>query len=197
MKISAEQMLEKFSANKEHAYLVNKYALMIFDGVNSTFGKMSEKNRKMLECGALLHDIGYCVEEKNHNKHSQRLILEHELDEFSPKQKEIISCICRYHRGSLPDKKEHDVYCNLDKKERKTVKRLGGILKIADGLAHINYIKDIKIKYDELNNINEIIITPQDRDFYPDLSYVIKKKDLFESGFKTQAVFKFVDQNQL
>ena len=64
-------------------------------------------------------------------------------------------------------------------------------MKIADGLAHINHIKNIEIKYDEVNNINEIIITPQSRDFYPDLSYVIKKKDLFEAGFKTQVVFKF------
>ena len=191
MELSSEQMLEKFSANKEHAYFVRKYAGMIFDGVNSTFGKLSEKHRQMLECASLLHDIGYSIEEKNHNKHSQKLILDCELEGFSQKQKEIISCLCRYHRGSLPDKKEHDVYCNFDKKERKTVKRLGGILKIADGLAHIKYVKDIKIKYDEVNNINEIIITPQDRDFYPDLSYVIKKKDLFENGFKTQVVFKF------
>lgn len=191
MELSAEQMLEKFSANKEHAYLVCKFALIIFDGVNSTFGKLSNKNRKMLECASLLHDIGYCVEEKNHNKHSQKIILEYELKEFSQKQKEIISCLCRYHRGSLPDKKEHDIYCNLDKKERKTVKRLGGILKIADGLAHIKYIKDVKVNYDEMNNINEFLIVPEMYDFYPNLSYVIKKKDLFEAGFKTQAVFKF------
>ena len=194
MELSVEQMLDKFSADKEHAHLVCDYAMMIFDGVNSTFEKLNEKHRKMLECACLLHDIGYCIEEKNHNEHSQKLILEYGIDGFSPKQQEIISCLCRYHRGSLPDKKEHDVYCNFDKKERKTVKRLGGILKIADGLAHIKYIKDVKIKYDELNNINEIIITPQNRDFYPDLSYVIKKKDLFESGFKTQAVFKFDTQ---
>ena len=107
------------------------------------------------------------------------------------KQKEIISCIARYHRGSLPDKKEHDVYCNLDKKERKTVKRLGGILKIADGLSHVKFIDKVKILYDEENNITEILIVPSDVDFRPDLGYVIKKKDLFELGFKTQAVFKF------
>ena len=191
MELSAEQMLEKFSANKEHAHSVCEYSLTIFDGVNSTFKELTEKHRRMLQCASLLHDIGYCVEEKNHNKHSQKLILEHELEGFSQKQKEMISCLCRYHRGSLPDKKEHDVYCNFDKKERKTVKRLGGILKIADGLAHIEHIKNIEIKYDETNNINEFIITPKSRDFYPDLSYVIKKKDLFESGFKTQVVFKF------
>lgn len=191
MELTPEQMLEKFSKNSDHPYEVRKFSLMIFDGVNETLKELSEKHRKMLEAAALLHDIGYCIEEKSHNKHSQKLILEHSLEGFSEKQKEIISCIARYHRGSLPDKKEHDVYCNLDKKERKTVKRLGGILKIADGLSHVKFIDKVKILYDEENNITEILIVPSDVDFRPDLSYVIKKKDLFELGFKTQAVFKF------
>lgn len=191
MVLTPEQMLKKFSKNSAHPYEVRDFALMIFDGVNETLKALTEKQRKMLEAAALLHDIGYFVEEKNHNKHSQKLILKYGLDGFSEKQKEIISCVARYHRGSLPDKKEHDVYCHLDKKERKIVKRLGGILKIADGLSHIKFIDKVKIVYDEDNNINEIYIIPSHIDFLPDLSYVIKKKDLFEIGFKTQAVFKF------
>ena len=191
MVLTTEQMLEKFSKDSTHPDEVRKFAMMIFDGVNETLHDLTDLNRKMLEAASLLHDIGYCVEEKNHNKHSQRLILKYGLDDFSQKQKEIISCIARYHRGSLPDKKEHDIYCALDKKERKTVKRLGGILKIADGLSHIKLIDRIKIVYDEENNITEFFIIPSHIDYRPDISYVIKKKDLFEIGFKTQAVFKF------
>jgi len=154
---------------------------------------MSNKQRKYLECAALLHDIGYSVDSKSHNKHSQKLILENGLEDYNERQKEIISCVCRYHRGSLPDKKEHEIYCHFDKKDRKIVKRLGGILRIADGLdrAHLSLIKKIRIQYDAENNITEIFLTPVNFDFHPDISHAIRKKDLFEIGFKTQVVFKF------
>ena len=191
--MTAQEMLDKFSKDTNHPYEVRKLAMMIFDGVSEQVEQLSNKQRKYLENAALLHDIGYAIESKNHHKHSQKMVLEHGLDEFNEREKEIISCICRYHRGSLPDKDEHEIYCHFDKKERKTVKRLGGILKIADALdrGHINLIKKLRINYDIDNNIVEILITSTNPQFHPDISDAIKKKDLFEIGFKTQVVFKF------
>ena len=193
MKLNAEQMLEKYSNNSSHPEEVRRLAMMIFDGVNETLKEMSNKQRIYLENAALLHDIGYYVDSKSHNKHSQKMILDYGLEDFNERQKEIISCVCRYHRGSLPDKKEHEVYCHFDKKERKIVKRLGGILRIADGLdrAHVSLIKKIRVNYDSENNITEMYLTPNNIDYRPDISHAIRKKDLFELGFKTQVVFKF------
>ena len=81
----------------------------------------------------------------------------------------------------------------VEKKDRKLVKRLGGILKIADGLdrAHLSLIKKIKINVDEDNNIVEFILTPNTPDYYPDITSAIRKRDLFEVGFKMQTVLKF------
>lgn len=197
MVMSSEQMLKKFTNDTSHPLEVQKFALTIFDSLNETLNDMDSKHREMLEAAALLHDIGYHIDSKNHNKHSQKLILKYGLENFSENQKKIISCVARYHRGSLPDKDEHDVYCTLDKKERKIVKRLGGILRIADGLSHIRFIKNFELIYDDDNNINEFVITPMHIDYKPDIEYLIKKKNLFEIGFKTQAVFKFKSHNSL
>ncbi|MBE7709514.1 MAG: HD domain-containing protein [Cyanobacteria bacterium SIG32] len=193
MKLTAEQMLEKYSNNSSHPQEVRRLAMMIFDGVNETLKEMSNKQRTYLENAALLHDIGYYIDSKSHNKHSQKMILDYGLKDFNERQKEIISCVCRYHRGSLPDKKEHEVYCHFDKKDRKIVKRLGGILRIADGLdrAHVSLIKKIRVNYDSENNITEMYLTPNNIDYRPDIFHAIRKKDLFELGFKTQVVFKF------
>ena len=109
MKLTAEQLLEKFSNSSSHPKEVRKLSMMIFDGVNETLREMSNKQRKFLENAALLHDIGYSIDSKGHNKHSQKLIIKYGLDNFSEREKEIISCISRYHRGSLPDKKNHEV----------------------------------------------------------------------------------------
>ena len=121
------------------------------------------------------------------------MVLEHGLQGFTPREVEYIACICRFHRGSLPDKDKHEIYCDFDKKERKLVKRLAGILKLADGLdrAHLSLIKTIKVNFDEDNNIVEFFLTPNTPDYYPDITYAIRKRDLFEIGFKTQSVIKF------
>jgi len=100
------------------------------------------------------------------------------------------------HSGSIQtDKNKHELYGGFEKKERKIVKCLGGILRVADGLdrAHLSLIKKIKINYDEDNNIVEILLTPNTPEFRPDITSAIRKRDLFEIGFKCQSVIKFDD----
>ncbi len=188
MKFTAEEMLNKYSINPEHAKEVRRLAMMIFDEADEKLFSMNEKEREYLRAAALLHDIGYFVEEKGHNKHSMRLIIENGLECFDYTETKIIACIARYHRGSLPDKNEHEYYNTLEKSERKVVKRLGGILKLADGLDkdHKKLIEDIKIDFDFKNSIAKIIlITGTEK---PDISAAIRKRDLFEIGFKCQSV---------
>lgn len=193
MKLSAEEMLCKYNQDKAHPNEVRRFAMMIFDEINEKFYPMSNKQRKYLEAACLLHDIGYSIEAKGHNKHSMKIIIENGLAGFDFHDCEIIGCICRYHRGSLPKKNEHEIYMDLEKKERKIVKRLGGILKVADGLGrgHMNLIRKVNIHYDEENNIIEFLLTPNTLDFCPDITPAIRKRDLFEVGFKCQSVFKF------
>lgn len=193
MMMSVDEMLKEFSNSSAHPQEVRRLSMMIFDEVCEKIKELPNKYRGYLEAAALLHDIGYYVNTKSHNKESQKLILEHGLKEFNIKETEIISCICRYHRGSLPDKREHEIYNTFDKQERKTVKRLAGILKIADGLdrAHLNLIKKIKLNYNEEEAIVEFILTPNTHEYHPDITSAIRKRDLFEIGFKVQTVLRF------
>ena len=124
---------------------------------------------------------------------AERMIVENGIKGFDEHDTDLIACIARYHRGGLPDKEKHEIYSDLDKKDRKIVKRLGGILRIADGFdrAHLALIRKIKLNYDEDSNIVEFIVTPNTPDYYPDITSAIRKRDLFEIGFKTQSVIKF------
>lgn len=186
-------MLNKFSKSSSHPLEVRRLAMMIFDETSEKVCEMPDKYRKYLEAGALLHDIGYYINSKAHNKHSMEMVLEHGLEGFNIQEEKIIGCICRYHRGGLPDKDDHDIYNTLDKKERKIVKRLAGILKISDGLdrGHLNLIKKIHLNYDEENSIVEFILTPNTPEFHPDITSAIRKRDLYEIAFKCQCVLKF------
>ncbi len=188
MKFSVKEMLNKYSTDTEHAIEVERVAMLIFEEVSKKLFEMSAKEREFLKTASLLHDIGYSIEAKGHNKHSMHLIIENGLDGFTEKETKIIACIARYHRGSLPDKNEHEYYKNLEKSERKIVKRLGGILKLADGLnkEHERIIENIKIEYDFSNSIAKIILISNNKK--PDISTAIRKRDLFEIGFKCQSV---------
>lgn len=188
MKFSVKEMLNKYSTDTEHAIEVERVAMLIFEEVSKKFFEMSAKEREFLKTASLLHDIGYSIEAKGHNKHSMHLIIENGLDGFTEKETKTIACIARYHRGSLPDKNEHEYYKNLEKSERKIVKRLGGILKLADGLnkEHERIIENIKIEYDFSNSIAKIILISNNKK--PDISTAIRKRDLFEIGFKCQSV---------
>mgnify|MGYP002626237928 CR=1 FL=1 len=193
MKLSAKEMLNKFSNNDAHSLEVKRLALMIFDETNEKVLEMPARYREYLEAAALLHDIGYYIDEKGHNKHSMNMIIEYGLEGFTELEEKIIGCICRYHRGGLPDKNEHEVYNTFEKKDRKTVKRLAGILKIADGLARgtTSMIDKVFINFEEDNKIVEFIVIPKVEEFLPDISSAIRKRDLYEIGFKCQSVIKF------
>ena len=191
MELITEEMLNKYSKNTSHPKEVRRIALMIFDEVSRKIFEMPQSEKKYLESAALLHDIGYFKEAKGHNKHSMKMIVKEGLKEFSPLETKIIACIARYHRGSLPDKEEHEIYNTLEKHERKIVKRLGGILKLADGLdkAHKSIIKNIKIDYDFQNSVAQIFLMTNGESL--DISAAIRKRDLFEIGFKCQSVILF------
>ena len=106
MKLTVEQLLNKYSKDTFHASEVKRLALMIFDETNKKIHELKPEYREYLAAAALLHDIGYYIESDGHNKHSMRMIIEQGLEGFSVQETKIIGCICRYHRGGLPDKEK-------------------------------------------------------------------------------------------
>lgn len=94
---------------------------------------MTDREMRLLEAAALLHDIGYFINYSSHHKHSYHLIRHADLFGFTPRERELIANIARYHRKS-PPKKKHEEYMRLAAKDQVLVSRLGGILRLCDGL---------------------------------------------------------------
>lgn len=192
--LTIQQYVTKYYRDFSHAYEVKRLSLILFDEVNNSLQKIPLKYRKCLETAAILHDIGYSINSKNHNKHSFELIQKNGIDGFYDDETELVAHIARYHRGSMPDKSRHKAYGMLSKKDRKTVKRLSAILRLCDGLdrAHMKLIKSLRTHFDEENDIFIIFLESNIPERTPDISSAIKKKDLFEQVFKVQVVFKFI-----
>ena len=64
-----------YAKDVPHAHEVKRLAGMIFDETSLHIKEMPHSQKKLLETAALLHDIGYFVDTKGHNKHSQNLII--------------------------------------------------------------------------------------------------------------------------
>jgi exopolyphosphatase/guanosine-5'-triphosphate,3'-diphosphate pyrophosphatase len=115
-----------------HAEQVCALSLALFDQLQDPL-ELEEQTRPLLEAAALLHDVGYHIAYERHHKHSYHLISYSDLPGFKNRELRMIAAIARYHRGALP-KARHEGMAHLDKQERKLVSRLGGLLKLADGL---------------------------------------------------------------
>lgn len=183
-----DSLISKYNADVLHSEQVQNLSLRIFDKTKELeLHDMSDKKRTMLAIGSSLHDIGYFVEAKGHNKHSSALIKQEEFEDFDEKQKKVIACVARYHRGSLP-KQSHGTFGSLGGKKQKTIQKLAGIARLADGLdnAHLSLVKDLELKYSPKQNILWVKVISGNNSV--NLNAAIRKKDLFEKAFGVQLV---------
>jgi exopolyphosphatase/guanosine-5'-triphosphate,3'-diphosphate pyrophosphatase len=119
-------------ADEEHARQVARLSLEMYDVLDGFFA-LGKRARQLLDAAALLHDTGYFISYTSHHKHSYHLIRHAELFGFTPREREVIANVARYHRKALP-KKKHEGFARLNEEDRLLVGRLGGILRLADGL---------------------------------------------------------------
>ena len=127
-----------------HTNQVTRLSLMLFDELGSLH-QLGRVERFWLECGAMLHDIGWIHGQKGHHKKSMQMILDSQMLPFDNKEKLIVASIARYHRKSLPSL-QHDHYAVLQPEEREIVSKLAAMLRIADGLdySHTNVVSHIQ-----------------------------------------------------
>ncbi|MGW8312180.1 MAG: Ppx/GppA phosphatase family protein [Desulfuromonadales bacterium] len=115
-----------------HSEQVRKLGVQIFEALEPSYA-MGPRACQMLEAAALLHDVGYFISYSKHHKHSYHLIRHANLFDFTPREIELIANIARYHRKSLP-KPQHENFRRLSPQDQDLVMKLGGILRLADGL---------------------------------------------------------------
>ena len=118
--------------DEQHSNQVSRLATKIFTAVADAYG-LNARHLQFLEAAALLHDIGYFISYDDHHKHSYHLIRHANLFGFNPRERELIANLARYHRKGKP-KKHHDNFAPLSPDDQLLVRRLGGILRLADGL---------------------------------------------------------------
>jgi len=150
---SVRQFAASCNYERRHCYHVTRLALQVFDQLASRRSGQPEpwmepSSRTLLEAASILHDVGYHINYDKHHLHSYHLIVHADLAGFSRREIELIANIARYHRGPEP-KSTHPAYAALSKADRELVRKLSGILRLADGLdrTHMQNVRAVELAF--------------------------------------------------
>jgi exopolyphosphatase/guanosine-5'-triphosphate,3'-diphosphate pyrophosphatase len=104
----------------------------------------------LLEGAAILHDIGYLINYAAHHKHSYHLIVHADLPGLTTREVAVVANVARYHRLSEP-KRDHPGYAKLSREDRRLVRALAGILRVADGLdrTHTQSVRAVDLRVED------------------------------------------------
>ena len=129
---SVRAFARKCHSGERHCEHVATLAGQLFDGLRGPYNLPNE-GRDMLVAAALLHDVGYLINHAKHHKHAYHLIQNAELQGWTAREVELIANVSRYHRKAAPGKR-HANFRRLERADRRVVRRLAAILRVADGL---------------------------------------------------------------
>ena len=172
----------------QHTHQVTRLALRMFDDLQDLHG-FGMKERMLLHYASILHDIGWVEGWKEHHKKGLEIILSTQMLPFDSKERLLIGSIARYHRKALPDE-SHDHYAALDIGERELVRKLGGFLRLADGLdrSHKSLVHDITCNANKERILMRISTYGPAQD---EEAAALKKCDLLELAFDRRTVFQW------
>lgn len=156
------RLAKQLDSDPSHAEHTANLALQLFDRTATVHG-LDPYARELLEAGAILHNVGIFISHSSHHKHSYYVIRNSEqLTGFTEHELELIALIARYHRKSHPSDK-HPEFASLSKGDKKLIRRLASILRIAIGLdrRHAAAVQTMRVFIDDETVRIEPIAAPE------------------------------------
>jgi len=189
---SVIKIAQKYRVNVDSGERIARFALSLFDQTRGILHDWGSNPRELLWAAAILHNCGTYISHSSHHKHSYYLIRNGELLGYNETDVEIIANLARYHRKSAL-KKKHENYGNLaSKADRKLVKQLSAILRLAVALdrRQIGAIASVNCDYNSKNDELTLKLQPQhpQDDCALELWSFEQKKAIFEDEYKVKAI---------
>jgi exopolyphosphatase/guanosine-5'-triphosphate,3'-diphosphate pyrophosphatase len=171
---------------KGHGEHTARLALDLFDGLKNS-DALEASDRDLLEYAALLHDVGYHISFHKHHKHTHYLIVNSEMNGFTPEEIQIIAWTARLHRRDA-GKKDAD-FAVLSAPLRGKILKLASILRIADALDHSHYglVRNLKAK-DDGRTVKISVEAKEDPRW--EIHEAEERRELFEKMFARKLEFK-------
>ena len=168
-----------------HSLHVADLALRLFDQTKRLHC-LGETERNWLEFAAILHDIGYLINPRQHHKHAYYLIKNSDIDGLTAEDIEIIANIARYHRRAMPAAK-HEGYAALSLKMKRTARILSALLRVADALdrTHFSVVQTVHVKIGQMLTVTAMVTGDAGMEIWS----ASQRADLLEQVFQRQVRF--------
>jgi exopolyphosphatase/guanosine-5'-triphosphate,3'-diphosphate pyrophosphatase len=177
----------RYHFDEPHATQVDRLACVLFDNLAAVH-ELGPSDRQLLRVAALLHDIGDFISSAAHHKHTQYIIENTDLMGLGKEHRQIVACVARYHRRASPSTK-HTLYKKLSSADRKRVRKLASILRIADALDRSHRSKVRKLEVATKNGA--VVLVPEGAgDIALEVWTARRKAELFEKTFDKQVRFE-------
>ncbi|MGK7943471.1 MAG: Ppx/GppA phosphatase family protein [Microcystaceae cyanobacterium] len=185
------KIARKYKVELAYEERIAEFALSLFDQTHNILHRWGAEERELLWGASILHNCGLFISHSSHHKHSYYLIRNAELLGYSEMELEVLANIARYHRKSKP-KKKHEAYSKLPEQQRRMVRELSAILRIAVALdrRQIGAISSVECKFDpEYRQLHLHLIpsNPKD-DCALELWSLDYKKGILEEEFEVKLV---------
>jgi exopolyphosphatase / guanosine-5'-triphosphate,3'-diphosphate pyrophosphatase len=130
---AARTFANRVDHDTTHGEQVRQLARTLFHQLRDVHGVPDERG-VVLELAALLHDVGEVVNVRGHHKHSEYMIRWARIPGLDDTSREMIALLARTHRKEAARARQIINESTLPKDIRVQLRRLAGLLRIADAL---------------------------------------------------------------
>jgi exopolyphosphatase / guanosine-5'-triphosphate,3'-diphosphate pyrophosphatase len=131
---STLNMLKFYKVNEAHARHVTDMALVIFDGW-APLHQLDSRDRELLQCASLLHDIGISINYYDHSRHSAYLVENARLFGLTHREQILAAVIAGWHSNISAKLLRNKLYNEfLDEVDWLKARKMALILSIANSL---------------------------------------------------------------
>jgi exopolyphosphatase/guanosine-5'-triphosphate,3'-diphosphate pyrophosphatase len=183
-------LARRCQAPEAHSRHVANLALSLFDQTKREH-HLGPQERLWLEYAAILHDVGYLINPRQHHKHAYYLIKHSDMDGFAADEIDVVANIARYHRRAMPSLK-HEGFDRLTPRMQRVVKILASLLRIADGLdrTHFSLVQAVTVKFGKEATIDVHLTGDAEMELWA----AKNRADLFEQVFRRRVQFSGILQ---
>lgn len=179
---AARMFAARLGHDLTHGERVRELSMQLFDQLQPVH-KLSPELRPVLEMAALLHDVGEVIHGQSHHKHGEYMVRWGRIAGLESPHREMIAALVRAHRRSEPNPRKHPAYAELRASNQKIVRRMLGILRIADALDTSHRQRVVAVQAVARKRTIDLRVRI-DGDGDMDTASFLRKADVFEHEFR-------------
>jgi exopolyphosphatase / guanosine-5'-triphosphate,3'-diphosphate pyrophosphatase len=192
--LEARRFARRFEPDQRHAEHVRALALRLFDELHPLHHLPGDA-RLLLEAGALLHDVGHVVSRRRHHKHGEYLVRNGDIAGLDGWRREAVASLVRYHNRKTQPAYHHGSFGALNAGQQRLVRRLAGILRIAEALDESHRQRVTGIRADFRRGAAGLNVTTRGEN-REELLDAQKSAELFEREFDVTLFFQTAPESR-